>query len=294
MKIFVYCSQLASLIGLNKHKTWCEAIEEIWNKYDHIGYHNALKRNNARSKIRKLILKQITADHPSIQTLIESPAVATFKHSKEVAQTYLRSRKILRKTCHENIGILQKSLRSNIYTKYGDENEQNVFDYINQTIIAIEHDNLFHSKKLLTYDEEYECFLGGRVDAVSQDHSKIIEIKNRIHRLFTSKNIPIHEKIQCMGYLALLPDSYEYALLIECLTLKSGRKKVCQSKVSMDQDMWTNVLTKLSVVFAYLVSLLKDPHLQDTYIQTHRHQFSITRLIREYQEEFLSKLDLSG
>ena len=99
-------------------------------------------------------------------------------------------------------------------------------------------DNRFYKMGLRDSDT-YSWTLGGRIDGLDKDTGELIEIKNRINRLFYK--LRDYEKVQIFIYMKLL-DKQE-ATLIE-----NFKDEMNTILIKWDEKFWqTEVLDKISV-----------------------------------------------
>lgn len=266
--IYIYSSQLASLIGQNIHKKWQESFEILWRRLDFHGYTDAKLRNGIVSEDEKIV--NLSRQHAFLEEILTPPEPTS--SSTSVAQGYRVRRSVLyslmkEKVSDEELTLLDNVLRRNMYTQFGDTHEDRVFHHINTSVMKIVKDDRFHSSLLFTY-KGYNVYLAGRVDGLAVNKNVIIEIKNRINRLFTYKT-PKHEYIQCQAYLQLLPNT-SHCLLIECLTKCPETKLVHVQKIYRDTMLWENqVMPKLRVIVEQLVDIIGSKKLQDDYFKCH-------------------------
>ena len=270
--VFIYSSQLASLIGQNIHKSWQEAFEVLWKRLDYDGYHDAMCRNHVVTDEERV--RSLSKEHIVIPELLTPPDPTLGYTSASVSEGYKLRKRVLQcslkdKVSSEDMEILDNTLRRNMYTQYGDLHEEKVFQHINSSVMRIIKDDQFHQTKLFVYNG-YNVFLAGRVDGLSESRSVVIEIKNRINRLFTYKT-PRHEFIQCQCYLQLLREA-THCLLVECLTKSDETRLVHVQKIHRDVILWEDqILPKIRYMVQFLVDLIHSPNLQDDYVRTKRH-----------------------
>ena len=118
--------------------------------------------------------------------------------------------------------------------------------------------------------------VGGRVDAMSADGTRVLEVKNRVHRLRGS--VPLHENVQLQSYMFAL--EVEEGALVECLRRsdagRGGASRHCtQSEVHVvprDPVLWGRVCRRLAHAMTFLASVLDSPDAQDAYLALPRDQ----------------------
>jgi hypothetical protein len=129
-----------------------------------------------------------------------------------------------------------------------------------------------------------ECpwFIGGKIDAISSDRKLLIEIKNRVNRLF--KKPPPYEMVQVQTYLYLL--GIDDGLLVECMrTHASGKteEEVNVMPVARNRSMWTtDIFPKLRGFVDFIVHLMYDQDIQDKFLKSKRRSAMISAHVATY------------
>ena len=285
----IYASQGAACIGENKHKKICDAVETFWERADAEGYGNACSRNNIMTD--EEILERLGHSHPKIADMIRRAgeeeetstdvankySVLSSEFSKYAANNYLSD-----DTCR----VVDDAIRKTTYTTYGNAQEQKVFDYIRETLnIDCIEDPTFYKLKAGTVENEYGTFpwhIGGKIDAINRDRTVLIEIKNRVNRLF--KRLPSYEMIQVQTYLQLL--NLDKAILVECMKTKNDNvmhEDVNVISVNKDVVYWElEILPKLEGFVDFIIRIIHDKRLQDKFLISKRRSSIVSYHITNY------------
>ena len=113
----------------------------------------------------------------------------------------------------QDVDVLKEQVKTNIFTKFGTEQEDSVCDLIMQQYGKnVIKDDKYHKKQIGEFKVKQnnkvttvKVFIGGKVDGVMFDNDgerwKIIEIKNRAKRLFNM--VVEYEFIQVQVYLMI-------------------------------------------------------------------------------------------
>lgn len=159
-------------------------------------------------------------------------------------------------------------MKKMVYTTYGNAAEKALFDHVHQKYYPlIQGVHIMPAEPLFTVAGGFQCFLCGKTDALTMDKTHIVELKNRIHRLLCKgSGVPMHEYLQCLTYLYLIPEARN-CHLIESITTKKHRKVCHVVEIERDPQFWNAiVLPRLHSISTLLAMVIQDDNLQDTYM----------------------------
>ena len=265
--VCIYASQLASCIGYNRFKKQSDALESVWQRVDPISFRDALARNGI--KTQEEAVRDLMTSNDTVRTILVEAEDAQTKTSGDVARGYeASSQKLLAETAldREDRRLVDDALRKSLYTSFGNRQESVALDHV-QGGVQCHPDDTFYRQHVLDVDG-VTVFVGGKMDAISDDGHTIIELKNRINRLFY--RIPMYEIIQVQAYLHVVPAARQ-AQLIECLTRDDGTMATNAVLVLPDEELWETVVLPGLVGFVRaLIRVLRDPKIQDMYLQSRR------------------------
>lgn len=220
--VCIYASQVAMCIGANKHKKISEAMDIMWQRVSPASFGAALKRNGIKTDDQQA--EDIIAAHAKVRDLVRLTLTTTCESSDQVAQNYVAVAKELGTVplAEEDRRLVNDVLKRNLYTTYGNMHEHRVLTYVRDRLgIKCREDPTFYKAP------QGECtgpwgsftwYVGGKIDAIDEDRTLLIEIKNRVNRLFY--RIPFYESVQVQAYLHLL--DLERGVLVECLKSRAG------------------------------------------------------------------------
>lgn len=262
-------------IGANKHKKVSEALELVWQRCDPAGFRAALRRNDVKTEDE--IAEGIIKSNSDVRELVDLTLKAPCESSEQVAKKYDAVTTSLRavQMPDDERRLVDDVLKRNLYTSYGNSHETSVLDYIRTTLgIACREDSTFYKAQAgvcAGSRGEVPWYVGGKIDAIDADRTLLIEIKNRVNRLF--HRVPFYEQVQVQAYLHLL--NLERGVLVECL--KAGECAVNVIPIKRDRDLWKGeIVPKLHGFVDFLVRVLNDAGLQDKYLQSKRRSAMIT------------------
>lgn len=280
--VCIYASQVAVCIGANKHKKVSEAIDALWQRIAPHEYFAALQRNGLKTEDQNVT--EIMARHQQVKGLVDRSLTLPCESSDQVAAHYdLVSRGLDSVDLQDDEKrLVDDVLKRNLYTTYGNQHEHKMLAHIRDSLgIRCRPDPTFY-KQLAGTARGVQWYVGGKIDAINEDRTLLIEIKNRVNRLFN--RVPFYEVIQVQTYLELL--GIEQGALVECLKsakpdVHHGDERTVHSAgndihvnvipIRRDRDLWANtVMPKLEAFVDFLLRLMDDTKLQDRYLQSKR------------------------
>lgn len=259
--LLVYASQIAACIGKNRYKLPHEALETVWKRVDPMGFKRALVRCQRQDPEDRL--KELALTHVDIDKVLKTAAESVPQTAAETIGTLssVTSEVPVQKLSKEDAALVQDKVRENLFCGYGTRSEDSVFHTLtNDMGFDLRKDTTFHWKMFGQY-KGAEWGLGGRIDAISADGTTVIEIKNRVRRLF--EHAVEYENVQIQSYMHIL-DSATKGMLVE--VLKTETSKMGLIPVEKDEVLWEEtILPRLTVFCEYLIDLLHDEHAQNEY-----------------------------
>lgn len=266
--IILYASQVAACIGYNKHRTPAEAMESMWERMYPESYAAALRRTGSTTEAEKL--ESLVVSNPLVAKIIED-STTPCDSSTHVSVSYDATSKLIKAldVDTEQQEIVDATVKRNLYTTYGTASEQRALERMRETVlIDAKPDDVFYKKQVATVDD-VAVFVGGKIDAITDDRSMVVEIKNRIRRLFLK--VPFYEVVQLQCYLHLL--NVDKGVIVECLNASDDSTSMNVIPVSKDTHLWTSVLVpKMSRFVRQFVTLLTTPKMQDALLKAPSHR----------------------
>lgn len=207
-KICFYASELAVLLGINKFKKPSEVLYRLWE----YNFPDDIKYFKDRLKEKKKEVKENETAETKVKTLIKK--VKNKSDKKKLEKTIKKCleskdtdslKKIREKTIKQCEVLdskdkreIEKAIIELTNTNFGTKNEKkSIHIYTQLTGHPVIKINKF-LKKMVYQDENFEYYIGGRIDGLLADRT-IIEIKNRVHKLF--RVVRDYEKVQTYCYM---------------------------------------------------------------------------------------------
>lgn len=270
----IYASQVAMCIGSNRHKKVSDAMLLTWQRISPHSFWEAMKRNDLKTD--EDVLDSLMQKHGDVRALVDRSLAEAAHSSAEVASCYTST---LAELEHAELGEQERELvgtvlRKNLYTSYGTAAEPRVLQHIRDEMCIPCHTDPTFYKQCMGEVDGVPWYVGGKIDAMSDDGALLIEIKNRVNRLFY--RAPAYEAVQVQTYLELLDVSQ--GALVECLKGENGSVQTNVIPIARDKEFWKHeVVPKLRRFVAFLVRLLNDTSVQDAFLKSKRPSAMVTQ-----------------
>jgi len=276
--VILYASQIAACIGSNRHKKPAEAMEAMWERVAPDSYKNALVRTGCTTETDRV--HELTESVLVLQNIIDESNIEC-DHSQDVAVRYDAASRAISKL--EDIDtddkkVIDAVVKRNLYTNYGTASEHRALVKVRETLgINARPDDTFYKTQVGDVDG-VALWVGGKIDAITEDRSLVIEIKNRIRRLFYK--VPFYEIVQLQTYLHLLDISR--GAIVECLTT-AGDSLINIVPVRRDKELWNETIVPKMKAFVHVfLDLLQDNTFQDAYLTSPKKAFMIQSRINHH------------
>lgn len=262
--ICIYASDLATIVGINKYQNISDVIIKMWQRISPKDYDETLKdiqRNNKKyvpteTEIEnvKRISKENNLNIDKCMSIKNTEELK--KKRNEIIKTIDEKKDITEETKKE----FKKNLESMTNKNFGTMNEKNVIDYYSQlSNKKISTPSRFIKKMLCTYKDIY-WNIGGKIDGITDDNI-VIEIKNRIYKLFNTMRD--YEKPQIQAYMFIM--NINRGHLVECLKENEGMK-INIIEENFDEEYWKSYIIPKINNFIKLFHLFLDDINLKTYI----------------------------
>jgi len=252
MELLLNISEIAIITGDNQYKTKREYLIDFWKKNakeDFFKYKELTKfvKETDDDVIKKITIKNNIDITLELNKCIKSGNTTDLNNAKKNILTKMNN---LNETEKKEI---TKSLDNVTNTRFGIKNENDITK-IYETMIGstIIKDNKYRKIQIL---ESSECkiYIGGKIDGFNNDKNIIVEIKNRVNKLFyTLRN---YEKVQIMCYMYLL--NIKNAHLVEAFKKKDGTE-INVIEVPFEKDYMEYILDKITEFSKFFCKFIKD------------------------------------
>ena len=282
--VILYASQIAACIGYNRHKKPHECLEHQWERTMPDSYRRALLRNGCLTEAERL--ERLVHQHGVAVSSVLETSLKACSCSEDVALTYdAVSRQIHElgsalSLSPDERAIVDATAKRNLYTGYGTASEAEALTRMESMLgVRAEPDDMFYKMNVGSVDGT-DLFVGGKIDAITSDRRLVIEIKNRIRRLFFK--VPFYEVIQLQTYLQLL--GVDRGVIVECLNITDPTLATMNVlPVHRDRDLWSNIIVpKMKEYTRVFIELVTSEPFQDEFLRAspvRRHSLVMSRMM---------------
>jgi hypothetical protein len=256
MNLLINISQIAIITGDNPYKTKKDFLIEYWEKYNKKDYDECSKE----SKFIKLddndIIQNISKKN-KIDINDDIKKCMKTKNTEELNNLKRKMNDKIKDLSNYEKKEITKSLNNITNTNFGTRNETDVtkiYELITNSIII--KDDKYKIKSIIKNDT-FSIRIGGKIDGINKDNNCIIEVKNRVNRLFYS--LKDYEKVQIMCYIYLFEEKKGH--LVEALK----KKESCTIniiEVLYDEKYMNYIIEKLNNFGIYFYKFMNDKNLR--------------------------------
>ena len=248
----LFASEIAIITGHNKFQKISDLILKIWernNNEDFKLFLNSLKEEEKPEFITheeniKNIIKNNNLNI-DLNIIDKSTKNKDINEINNIKNELLKNSNNLPKEIKKSF---TESINNHINTNYGIENEDCVSSLISEKYnLKIVKDNIF--KKKLIFDD---WVIGGKVDGIT-DNNEVIEIKNRMYKLFYK--LRDYEKIQLQTYLFI--NDIKVGYLVESIK-KNSKKNINIIKEDFNEIYYNDIIDKLKKFIYFYKNFLND------------------------------------
>lgn len=195
--VCVFASQIATAIGCNRHKKSTEIFETMWRRSNPESYFAALQRNGIVTDEARV--STLRGQDREVATLLRESDVLV-QSSDRVMTTFDVLMRRLRglKLGFRDRQLVETQIKKNLFTNYGNAFEARALQALKTKGVDFVLDDTYYRRSIGTING-VDIQVGGRVDALTTDRQTVLEIKNRVRRLFY--RAPYHEFVQVCVFL---------------------------------------------------------------------------------------------
>lgn len=252
MKLVINISQIAILTGHNQYQSKRDYLINFWKKTNKDDFNTYKDLTQFELKDDKTVFNNIAKKH---KLDIHNDLYKCY-NTKNTADLEKQKQIILSKI--QNINEADKkeiteSIKNLSNTRFGVKNENNVCKiYEEMYNCEIVKDNLFIKKNILENDD-FSIQIGGKIDGINKKDNSIIEIKNRMNKLFFE--LRGYEKIQLMCYLYLFQSNKGF--LVEAFKKKDSTD-INVIECEYDQKLMDKILEVLKNFGNYYIKFINN------------------------------------
>ena len=279
MSIALHASSFAAFIGKNPYAKQHEVFEKPWQRASPATYSAALQRHQRVTDLERL--EVLRSKVPEVDITLHAAETSVSASATLVADR--------RETLTKELGgdailtldekrLVNDEIRKQLFTRYGTAQERSVLDILVDEMgmeLSPEDTDSAYTKVFVTANGT-PWKLVGRIDACTLDNTTVIEVKNRVKRLFM--HATEYERIQVECYLRLVHTA-ERALLVESLYTDGVGRTLNIIPLQKDDVLWEEWCRVAEMYVDYLHRMIHDPSLQDTYFKSKRPSVFLRKIL---------------
>ena len=255
-ELCIYASELSNLIEVSKFKPPATVLMRIWEKNFPQDFERIYKSLGTQAKLKeddKTVFKKLEKKYKkkiNLEKCIDSKDVTEMKKVRE---------KIL-KDCEDLDSKDKQKIKESIInitnTGFGTKNEsKSIHIYTQLTGIPVITISDFY-KRIIMKTGEHNWYIGGRIDGICGDNT-IIEVKNRMHKLFY--NLREYEKVQTFCYMYILES--KKSKLVETY-MKNQQPEVNTIDIEFEEMYWNYIFVRIHNFILYFSEFMKNDDLK--------------------------------
>lgn len=261
MNVLINISEIAIITGDNPFKTRREFFIDFWRKNAKADYQKYSSMTEFVKETDMDVIHKI-AKANNIDLGADLANCAASRNTTDLNSIKTEILKKIDKLDPVQKAEISASIKNVTNTKFGIKNEYDVAILYNKlTGLTIVKDNKYRKIELARCDDMIFS-LGGKIDGICAENGCIIEIKNRINRIFYE--LRGYEKVQIMCYLFL--HSAEKGQLVEALKKKDGTD-INVIDVEYDHIYMNGIKEKLIKFIAFFVKFMTSEKMKMDILQ---------------------------
>lgn len=256
MNLIINISEVAIITGDNIYKTKRDYLIDFWKKNNGTDFEKFKKITEFTKDTDEEIIKKISVKN-NIDITSELKICAKSNDTTELNSLKRKMIDQMDGLSEKDKKELTKSVMNVTNTKFGIKNENDVTKlYESSTGNNIIKDNKYHKTKIYSLDD-FTIFIGGKIDGINSETGSIIEVKNRVNKLFFT--LRDYEKVQITCYMFLFGSSKGH--LVEAYRKKDGTD-INIIEVDFDEDYMSYIFNKIILFGKYYSKFIKDDALK--------------------------------
>lgn len=265
-ELCIYASELSNLIEVSTFKPPATVLMRIWEKNFPQDY-NCHKQNLLTNKI------EVNKNDTSKETFNKFKNSLNKKKQKEVCinmekcleaknvNSMINQRRELLKEVQElpskDKEKIKKSIIEMTNTNFGIKNEtKSIHIYTQLTGIPVLKLNNFFRKQICK-DSGFSWFIGGRIDGILENRT-IIEVKNRMHKLFNK--VKDYEKVQTYCYMYILESNISQ--IVETY-MNNRNPETGILEIEYEENYWEFILNRILIFIDYFNKFITSSEMKN-------------------------------
>jgi len=257
MNFIINISEVAIITGHNKFKTKRDFLIDFWKKNAKDDYEKFSSKTQFIKENDIDIIKKIEKDNniEILQDLKKCSLTRNTSSLNSIKKDIMKKVENLDETKKMEI---TKCINNVTNTNFGIKNENDIAVLYNKlTGLTIVKDNKYKKVEIGQFDDNISFYLGGKIDGLCMENGSIIEIKNRVNKLFYE--LRDYEKVQLMCYLFIFKTQKGH--LVEAFKKKDGTD-INVIELDYDESFMNCIKEKILLFMNYFVQFMKNDNLK--------------------------------
>jgi len=256
MELVINISQIAILTGHNIYQSQRDYLINFWKKTNKDDFLKYKELTSFEIKDDKTVFNNIAKKH-KLDIHNDLYKCYNSKNTNDLDKNRNALLAKVDKLNEKEKKEITESIKNLSNTRFGVKNEDDVSKiYEKMMNCEINKDNLFVKKNVIE-NKKFSIKVGGKIDGINKQDGSIIEIKNRMKKLFYE--LRDYEKIQLMCYLYLFQAPKGY--LVEAYKKKDGTD-VNIIECTYDENMMNKIINVLHNFGEYYYKFMKNHDLK--------------------------------
>lgn len=256
MELVITISQVSVLTGHNTYQSQRDYLINFWKKTNKDDFLKYKLITNFEFKDDKTVFNNIAKKH-KLDIHNDLYKCYSSKNTNDLDKNKQALLAKVDKLDEKDKKEITESIKNLSNTRFGVKNEDDVCKiYEDMMKCEITKDNLFVKKKIIE-NKNFSIKVGGKIDGINKKDGTIIEIKNRMKKLFYE--LRGYEKVQLMCYLYLFQSPKGF--LVEAFKKKEGTD-INIIECEYDENMMNKIINVLNNFGNYYYNFMDNHDLK--------------------------------
>lgn len=262
MKYTISASYISTITGDNIYQKKRDFLITFWKKNDIEDFKTYCEISKFKIQNDFEKIKDISKKH-NINVQSELTKCLNTKNITDLTQHKTEILDKVKDLSEKDKKIIQESILNVSHTNFGIKNENDALKiYQEHTKTNIMKDDKYKIKNIYSCPD-YDILIGGKIDGINIDDGSIVEIKNRMKKLFNT--LRSYEKVQLMCYLYIFGAAKGF--LVEALKNKTGTN-IGIIECTYDNEYMQTIIVDLKNFITFYRSFMNNHKMKLNLLQT--------------------------
>jgi hypothetical protein len=252
MDLLINISEIAIITGDNTFKSKRDYLIDFWKKNLKADFEKYKKLTEFVKETDEDVIKKITSKN-NIDISLELKQCVKSNNTNDLSTMKAEIFKKMTNLTEVERTEITRSITNTTNTKFGIKNENDITKlYENMSGQKIIKDDKYRKIKLFDVGDLH-IYIGGKIDGINANGDTIIEVKNRIHKLFYV--LRDYEKVQIMCYMHLF--GVDHGHLVEAHKKKENTD-INIIDVDLDETYMDSIFSKITDFALFFNNFILD------------------------------------